>query len=132
MVDLFISHPPNIAYVVSVVSQFMLSPWELHMEAIYRILCYLKSSSGKELLFSRHDHLKIKAYTDVDWVGSIMDWRSTLGYCTFVGSNLVIWPSNKQSVVAKSNVEAEFRAMAHEVCETLWFKIILKELGVWF
>jgi hypothetical protein len=28
-----------------------------------------------------------------------------------------------------SNAEAEFRAMAHGVCETLWLKILLKELG---
>jgi hypothetical protein len=43
------------------------------MEAVYRILRYLKSSPSKGLLFSRLCHLKIEAYTDVDWVGSIMD-----------------------------------------------------------
>jgi hypothetical protein len=45
----------------------MHSPRELHMEAVYWILCYLKPSPGKRLLFSRHDHLEIKACTDVDW-----------------------------------------------------------------
>jgi hypothetical protein len=43
------------------------------MEAVYRIFCYLKSSPGKGLMFSRHDHLKIEAYTDADWAGTIMD-----------------------------------------------------------
>jgi hypothetical protein len=32
-------------------------------------------------------------------------------------------------VVARSSAEAEFRAMAHGVCEILWLKILLKELG---
>lgn len=34
---------------------------------------------------------KIEAYTDVDWVGSIVDTWFTLGYCTFVGGNLITW-----------------------------------------
>ena len=36
----------------------------------------------------------------------------------------------KQSVVARSTAEAEFRAMAHGVCELLWLKILLTELGL--
>jgi hypothetical protein len=127
---IYLSHTrSDIAYAVSVISQFMHSPRESHMEAVYRILRYLKSSPGKGLLFSRHGHLKIEAYTDADWAGSIMDRRSTSGYCTFVGGNLVTWRSKKQSVVARSSAEAEFRAMAHGVCEILWLKILLKELG---
>jgi hypothetical protein len=61
------------------------------MEVDYRILCYLKSSSGKGLLFSQHSHLKIEAYTDTDWAGLIMDRWSTSSYCTFVGRSLVTW-----------------------------------------
>ena len=34
----------------------------------------------------------------------------------------------KQSVVARSTAEAEFRTMAHGVCEPLWLKILLTEL----
>jgi hypothetical protein len=99
------------------------------MEAVYRILRYLKSSPGKGLLFSQHSHLKIETYTDADWASSIRDRRSTSGYCTFVGCNLVTWQSKKQSVVARSNEKAEFRATAQGVCETLWLRILLKELG---
>jgi hypothetical protein len=51
---IYLSHTrPDIAYDVSVVSQFMHSPQEPHMETVYRILRYLKSSPGKGLLFSR-------------------------------------------------------------------------------
>lgn len=99
------------------------------MEAVYRILRYLKSSSVKGLLFSQHDHLKIEAYIDADWAGSISDRRSMSGYCTFVGGNFVTWRSKKQSVVARSRAEVEFRAMAQGVCEILWLKILLTELG---
>ena len=40
------------------------------------------------------------------------------------------WRSKKQSVVARSSAEAEFRAMAHGICELLWIKIILSDLGI--
>ena len=38
------------------------------------------------------------------------------------------WRSKKQSVVARSSTEAEFRAMAQGICEILWLNRILKEL----
>ncbi|CAL9009341.1 unnamed protein product, partial [Prunus brigantina] len=75
----------DIAYAVSVVSQFMHEPREVHMQAVERILRYLKSAPGKGLLFSKHDSFAIEAYTDADWAGSVSDRRSTTGYCTFVG-----------------------------------------------
>jgi hypothetical protein len=88
---IYLSHThPDIAYEINVVSQFMHSLREPHMEAVYRILRYLTSSLSKGLLFSQHDHLKIEAYTDADWAGSTMDRQSTSGNCTFVGGNLVI------------------------------------------
>jgi hypothetical protein len=51
------------------------------------------------------------------------------GYCTFEEGNLATWHSKKQSVVARSRAEVKVRAMAHGVYETLWLKILLKELG---
>lgn len=39
------------------------------------------------------------------------------------------WRSKKQSVVALSSAEAEFRAMAKGICELLWLKKLLTELG---
>jgi hypothetical protein len=46
---IYLSHTrPDIAYVVSLVSQFMHYPSEYHMSAVIRILRYLKSSPGKD------------------------------------------------------------------------------------
>lgn len=56
--------------------------------------------------------------------------RSTTWYCTIVGGNLETWRSKKQSVVARSSVEAEFRAMARGVCELLWLRILLRDLKI--
>ncbi|PRQ60468.1 putative RNA-directed DNA polymerase [Rosa chinensis] len=35
----------------------------------------------------------------------------------------------KQKVVARSSAEAEYRGMAHGVCEMLWLRHLMKDLG---
>jgi len=37
----------------------------------------------------------------------------------FVGGNLVSWKSKKQYVVARSSVEAEYRALASAACKLI-------------
>jgi hypothetical protein len=127
---IYLSHTRlDISYAVGVVSQFMHAPRTSHLVAVYRILRYLKSAPGKGVLFSNHGHLRLEAFTDADWAGSIDDRRSTSGYCTFLGGNLVTWRSKKQAVVARSSAEAEYRAMSHGVCELLWLQTFLRDLG---
>ena len=60
---------PDIAYIVSVVSQFMHSPSKEYMDAVYRVLRYLKSSPGKYLFFGRNNDYEITGYIDADWAG---------------------------------------------------------------
>ena len=98
---IYLSHTrPDIAYDVSVVSQFMHAPKESHLETVYRILRYLKSTPGRGVLVKRNGSLTLEAYTDADWAGSVIDRRFTSGYYTFLGGNLVTWRSKKQPVVA--------------------------------
>ncbi len=72
------------------------------------------------LIFSNHGLLQIKIFTDADWIGSLDERRSTMGYCTFIGGNLVTWRSKKQSMTARSSAKAEYKAMAQGVYELLW------------
>ncbi|KAM2024302.1 hypothetical protein PS1_017295 [Malus domestica] len=107
----------------------MHSPSEDHMATVMRILAYLKSAPGKGVLYQKHGHLRVEGFTDADWAGSVSDRRSTSGYFTFVGGNLVTWQSKKQKVVSRSSAEAEYRGMAHGICEILWLQKLLGGLG---
>nr|KYP52007.1 Copia protein [Cajanus cajan] len=101
----------------------------VHLHATYRILQYLKETPGRGILYKRNGNTSLEAYIDVDYVGSIIDRRSTTGYCTFLGGNLVTWRSKKQNV-ARSSAESEFRGMTQGICELLWLKIILEDLKI--
>ena len=78
---IYLSHTrPDISYAVSVVSQFIHAPSEEHMEAVYRILRYLKSAPGKGLLFSKNGISNIEEYTNSNWAGDQTTRKSTSGY----------------------------------------------------
>lgn len=99
------------------------------MQAATRVLRYLKGYPGKDILYKSHGHHQVEVYANADWEGSLTDCKSTSGYCSFVEGNLVTWRSKKQFVVAKSNAKAEFRSMAHGICESLWLKMLLAKVG---
>ncbi|RVW96936.1 Retrovirus-related Pol polyprotein from transposon RE2 [Vitis vinifera] len=54
--------------------------------------------------------------------------RPDIGFAVSAG-NVVTWRSKKQSVVARSSAEAEYRALAQGICEGIWIKRVLSELG---
>ena len=68
-------------------------------------------------------------FSDADWAGSC-DRKSTTGFCTFVGGNLVTWRSKKHNVVARSSAEAEYRAMASTASELIWIKHLLRDMKI--
>ena len=124
---IYLAHTrPDLAYALSVVSQYMHNPREQHMNAVMRILRYLKNAPGKGILFPKNvDHQSIEVYTNADWAGAVDDRRSTSGYFTFVGGNLVTWKSKKQNVIARSSAKTEFRGMTLGLCEALWLRLLL-------
>ncbi|BBG93416.1 HXXXD-type acyl-transferase family protein [Prunus dulcis] len=104
---IYLAHTrPDIAYDVSVVSQFMHLQSVSHRNTVDRILKYLKLAPEKGLMFSKMEILKLLDI-HVDWAGFITDRCSTSGYFTFVGGNLVTWRSKIQNVVSRSSAEAE-------------------------
>jgi hypothetical protein len=120
---------PDMAYSVNQLCQFLHSPTTVHMVAAKRVLRYLKGTLNFGLCYTRGS-LRLNGYCDSDWAGSPDDRRSTTGYGMYLGSCLISWAAKKQSVVAKSSTEAEYRSMALAVAEMYWFCMLLQELRV--
>ncbi|CAA6662830.1 unnamed protein product [Spirodela intermedia] len=93
LIYLIITHP-NIMYTVSILSQLQESR-RVHWVRALRVLTYIKRSLEQGLIYLRHDHLCIVAYSDIGYADDKGDQKSTTNYCTYISSNLVIWWSQK-------------------------------------
>ncbi|XP_019087510.1 PREDICTED: uncharacterized protein LOC109127357 [Camelina sativa] len=121
---------PDICFAVNQVSQHMQKPTVYHWEMVSRILKYLKGAHGQGIWMGCNRNTELVGYCDADYAGDREDRRSTMGYCTFEGGNLVTWKSKKQKVVSLSSAESEYRAMRKLTTELMWLKALLKDLGV--
>ncbi|GMI72424.1 hypothetical protein HRI_000911700 [Hibiscus trionum] len=128
---LYLTHTrPDITFAVHLLSQFVSSPRQSHLQAVYHLLSYIKKSPGQGLFFSKNNNLQLRAFVDADY-GSCPDTRrSTTGYCTYLGDSLISWKSKKQNTVSRSSCEAEYRAMASATCELVWLTALLSSFGV--
>ncbi|KAH9735881.1 protein kinase domain-containing protein [Citrus sinensis] len=92
-------------------------------------IAYAVRTPGRGLMFLKTESRSIEGYIDADWAGS-EDCKSTSGYCTKLWGNLVTWRSKKQTVVARSSAEAEFRAIAQGMCEVIWLERLMQDLQI--
>ncbi|XP_076884319.1 putative mitochondrial protein AtMg00240 [Bidens hawaiensis] len=60
---------PDIAYSVSILSQFVADPRQNHMDAAARVLRYLKTTPGQGILLPKEGGMTLVAYSDSDWLG---------------------------------------------------------------
>lgn len=90
----------------------------------------MKSLPGKGILFPAKNDVRMVAYSDSDW-GSCVDTRwSVIGFYVLIGSALVSWRFKKQTVVVRSTIEVEYRAMSAGTCEVIWLLNLLKDFQV--
>ena len=128
---IYLSHTRlDIAYAVGIVSRFIHLPQTDHLKVVMMIVRYLKGTCGRGILFKNNGNLDLLAYTNADWAGDRDGRKSTSGYFTFVGGNLVTWKSKKKKIVALSSAEVEFRGIAKGITAILWLQKLLDELGL--
>jgi hypothetical protein len=119
---------PDITYAVQQICLHMHDPREPHLTAMKRILRYLQGTPDYGLLLRRSCGSDLVVYTDADWAGCPDTHRSTSGYTVFLGDNLVSWSAKRQTVVSRSNAEAEYRAIGNGVAEATWLRQLLHKL----
>ena len=122
---------PDLAYVVSALSQFISSPSTANVTAVKRIFRYLKSSTDYGLCFSNaKNDPKLEAYCDSNFAGDIDSRKSRSGFIFTLNGTAVTWSSTKQKTVALSTTEAEYISLCEAGKEAVWLRRLLSELKV--
>ncbi|SJL18053.1 uncharacterized protein ARMOST_21625 [Armillaria ostoyae] len=112
----------DIACAVQTVSRFASNPGLEHWTALKRIFKYIAGTQDYELVYhAEGDKVFSHGYTD--------DRKLISGYAYFVADAAFAWSSKKQSTVALSSTEAEYKALAHATRQAIWNRNLLAELG---
>ncbi|CAA7036250.1 unnamed protein product [Microthlaspi erraticum] len=121
---------PDIQFAVNFVCQRMHSPTVSDFNLLKRILRYIKGTINMGLHIKKDKKMVLHAYCDSDYAGCKDTRRSTSGFCTMLGSNLISWSAKRQQTVSKSSTEAEYRALTAAAQEITWLSFLLRDLGV--
>jgi hypothetical protein len=120
---------PNLAFLVGVASRYMEKPTVMHMQAVKKIIRYLKGSVDLGLVYTLgEDQEEIVDYFDSDMGADLGGRRSTTGMTFYFNESLITWCSQKQKTVALSSCEAEFMAATGAATQALWLRSLYSEL----
>ncbi|CAI7737048.1 unnamed protein product [Closterium sp. NIES-53] len=105
---------PDLAYPLSLMACYV-APGrhrKVHWDAAKRVLCYLCSMSGMELVLEGRGPVVLTGQADASWVDDSATQRSSQGYTLSLGSGSVSRRSTRSSSVLSSSCEAEIYAGA--------------------
>lgn len=121
---------PDLQFAVNYICQRMHAPTESDFLLLKRVLRYLRGTTNFGITFKSETDSAVRAYSDSDWGGCIETRRSTGGFCTFLGSNIISWSAQKQQSVSRSSTEAEYRTLSDTAAELVWLLNLLREIGI--
>ena len=122
---------PDLAYSVCKLARFASNPSEYHAKSVDRLFAYIRRTKRYFLHFQRDQSgdAGLEGFSDSDWAGDESNSKSVSGYAFFVAGAAFSWRSKQQEIVATSSAEAEYIALAHASCHSIWIKQFLEQLG---
>ena len=130
---------PNIAFMVTRLSQFLTKPTKKHFDTIKHVFQYLKGIRDIKLSFpysqqqqqqpNASNALILEGFTDSDFAGCPNTHHSTSGYIFKLANYAISWRSRKEKSVATSIPKAEYMAQAFAAKHYLWLLCGLQEFG---
>ena len=124
------------AYAVSVLSRHLVRPCKKVIDAAKRVIMYLNYTKDFCIQWrsSREEHEHESTNTlmgavDASFANDTMTRRSHGGYVNFINHGAVSWKSGLQAIVTLSSCEAEYVALCAEVCEVMYLRNLLDEMG---
>ncbi|KAI3676809.1 hypothetical protein L1987_86422 [Smallanthus sonchifolius] len=123
---------PDIMFAVCLCARFQAAPKVSHLQAVKRILRYLKGAPKLGLWYPKNGNVNLYAYTNSDYGGCNLDKKSTSGGCQFLGGRLISWQCKNQTCVSTSTAEAEYIAASSCCAQVIWIQNQMLDYGMTF
>ena len=128
LIYLSVSTRSDISFTLSYLSQFSKNLRVRHINALKRVLRYLKGTIDYQIEYGNTNWKKgIMCSTDTSW-DSTTDAISFSGILIYRNGDLVHWRSKKQATVALSSTESELEAMMEGSKEISRMSDLLNEI----
>jgi len=109
---------PDITFAISILSQFLENPGEVHWEAIKRVFHYLAGTKTHALTYRNECHDLI-GFTDADGA-SQEHCHAISGFAFLINGATVSWALHKQELITLSTAKAEYVTTTHAAKECIW------------
>ncbi|XP_070033064.1 secreted RxLR effector protein 161-like [Nicotiana tomentosiformis] len=120
----------DIAYVVSRLSRYTHNLSSEHLNALHRLLRYLRGTMDWCLHFNKFSAV-LEGFCDANWVTDNDEVSSTNGYVFTLGAGAISWKSSKQTCIARSTMESKFVALELAGQESEWLRNLLAYVSLW-
>jgi hypothetical protein len=115
----------DICFAVNALTQYMVEPRHVHWMEKKHMMRYLHGMIEYGLRYVSGGYVKLQGYTKSDWVGSVVDQKSTYECCFSFGSSMISWLSRKHTSIELSIEEAEYIASSVASREVVWLQNFL-------
>jgi Reverse transcriptase (RNA-dependent DNA polymerase) len=121
---------PDITFTVNILGRFASNPSPIHITAMKRLFRYIKGHLNYGIKYSKTENSEyLKGYTDSDYGGDKVEYKSTSGYIFKLANGPISYSSKLQSITAQSSTEAEYIAICNATKEAIYLKGLLEEIG---
>lgn len=120
----------DIAYCVSVLSQYAHNSNKTHWKAAKRVFHYLCGTLTISIKFKSNEEqtLEVQGYSDSDWESDKDTKQSTTEYVFTLLSGAVSWCLKRQTTVTLFSCEAEYMAVSDTTKKAVWMRGLLLKL----
>ncbi|XP_019173014.1 PREDICTED: uncharacterized protein LOC109168445 [Ipomoea nil] len=96
---------PDISFAVQQLSQFLDKPTTIHLQAVHRVLRYIKICPGQGLFFPTDFNLKMSGFADSDWAACPDTRKSVTGFFLEVqlGEAVVLFSDSISAIAIAEN-----------------------------
>lgn len=112
---------PYITFAVQQLSKYMANPTDKHWKVATRVLRYLKGTQSMQLHFNHEKTPTFQGFCDSDWGSCLDSKKSIISFYIFFGNSLISWKPKKQSTIARSSAEAEYKAIVSTMLNLFGF-----------